>query len=165
LRVIDPVSSFSIMSKDDFLKIWNGQVLIVKKTKVVGGNQPHIQFDELIYDFEDAPQEETVVHKFHFKNTGKSNLVISNVKPSCACTAALLSDKNIPPGGSGTIEFKFPTDLWRGKRTLNTQVYSNDPDEPIVTLTLTGNIAGWIPVVPNYLDFGDISGSDEIRKK
>lgn len=165
LRLIDPSSSFSLMSKDDFSKIWNGQILAVTKTKFIGGEQPHIQFDELIHDFGDAPQQGTVVHKFNFKNVGKTNLVISKVKASCACTAVLLSNKIIPPNGNGTIEFKFPTELWRGKRIVDAQVYSNDPDKPVVILSLTGNIAGWIPVVPNYLDFGDINGIDEIKKK
>ena len=161
LRVIEPGRSSTLMSEEDFSEIWRGHVLVISKKLVSEKSQPDIQFEETVYNYGDARQQETITHKFRFKNTGNAPLIISEIDPSCACTATLLSEDVIPPAGKGVIEMKFPTEFWRGKRTVSVNVRSNDPDEPAVTLTLTGNVAGWIPVVPSYIDFGNVVGGNE----
>ena len=161
LRVIEPGRPPALISGEDFSEIWRGHVLVISKKLVSKKNQPHIQFEETVYNYGDARQQKTITHQFRFKNAGNAPLIISEIDPSCACTATLLSEEVIPPAGQGVVEMKFPTEFWRGKRTVSVNVRSNDPDKPAVTLTLTGNVAGWIPVVPNYIDFGDVAGGNE----
>ena len=53
------------------------------KSKVVAtGDQPRIQFEETVYDWGTVYQNEKVPHVFKFKNVGKADLVIENVKSS-----------------------------------------------------------------------------------
>ena len=164
LRLIDPGKAPSLISQTDFAKTWDGSVLLVSKKKTVGGNRPNIQFEELVYNFGDARQQEIVVHEFKFKNAGDATLVISKIKPSCACTATLLSASDVPPGGKGVIKAEFPTELWRRERAVNIRVHSNDPLRPVVILTLQGTVAGRLSVSPNHLYLGDITGQESIKK-
>ncbi len=45
-----------------------------------GGPQPKIQFTETVYDWGTVYQDEKVIHVFKFRNTGKADLNIGNVK-------------------------------------------------------------------------------------
>jgi hypothetical protein len=42
--------------------------------------------------------------QFEFKNTGKTSVVITSVKPSCGCTAADYTKEPVAPGKSGIIK-------------------------------------------------------------
>jgi hypothetical protein len=48
-----------------------------------------------------------VTHKFKFKSTGKTALIISNADASCGCTVPSWPRNPIPPGGTGEIEVSF----------------------------------------------------------
>lgn len=164
LRLIDPGKDPSLISQTDFAKIWDGSALVVSKKETAQDNRPNIQFEELVYNFGDVRQQEIVAHEFRFKNVGDVTLKISNVDPSCACTATLLSKAEIPPGGEGVIKAEFPTELWRRERAVHIRVYSNDLLKPVTILTLQGTVSGRLYVSPNYLYLGDISGREIIKK-
>ena len=57
--------------------------------------------------FNSKPQDESVVAKYRFTNTGKQSLKIENVKTSCGCTTTALTKTEYAPGESGEIEAKF----------------------------------------------------------
>ena len=59
---------------------------------------PHIEFESLTYDGGTVLEGEKVTHAFVFRNTGKSDLVLENVKASCGCTATAPMDKVIKTG-------------------------------------------------------------------
>jgi hypothetical protein len=76
---------------------------------------PIIQFEETVHDFGKITQGERVKYSFQFKNTGKSNLVVSNVSTTCGCTIADKPKDPIPPGGNGKIEVEFNSE---GKKNI-----------------------------------------------
>jgi hypothetical protein len=45
--------------------------------------------------------------EFEFKNTGKTAVIITSVKPSCGCTAADYTKEPVAPGKSGYIKATF----------------------------------------------------------
>jgi len=57
--------------------------------------------------------EKVVVAAFPFRNSGEAALKIDGIQTSCGCTAAKAEPKEIPAGGSGSIEVRFTA----GKRT------------------------------------------------
>lgn len=70
--------------------------------------KPSIQFESNSHDFGTIQEEGgPVSHEFTFTNTGKSPLIISNVRPSCGCTTPTWSKDPIPPGESGTIVAQY----------------------------------------------------------
>ncbi len=100
---------------------------------------PKVEFEHIDYDFGEATDGDMVIHKFPFKNTGKSDLIIRKVKASCGCTATLVGDKVIKKGKSSYIEAKFNTRGRGGHKQYKTiTVITNDPEHPQIILRLHG---------------------------
>lgn len=120
-------------------------------TSELFGGTPHIQFDKTVYDFGEAPQGDSVIHIFKFKNTGDDTLLISKVRSTCGCTAALLSKDTIPPGGSGEIKAVFKTGRYHGPVSKRIIVYSNDPSSHDKRLMINGTVYAIVEIKPDRI--------------
>jgi len=70
--------------------------------------KPGLQFEKTQHDFGTIREEAgPVSYEFVFTNTGKTPLVISNVRPSCGCTTPGWSKEPIAPGETGTITAQY----------------------------------------------------------
>lgn len=94
---------------------------------------------EKTFNFGDIQEGEIVVHTFHFKNTGKKNLVILNVESSCGCTIPKYDKKPISPGEEGKIEVEFNSAGRFGKQYKVINIFANIP-EKVVELKIIANI-------------------------
>lgn len=74
------------------------------------------------------------------RNSGKSDLEIKKVNASCGCTAALLSEKVIQPGGNGNLHIELDTSNLEGKKTRTLSILSNDPLNSRMLITLFVNV-------------------------
>ena len=109
------------------------------------GPQPNIEIPESEFKTETS-EGDPVEHVFKVKNTGKEPLVITDVKTSCGCTAAMLSKAGTPiekgqsmtlaPGEGGDIKTTFNSKGYSGEVKKVITVYSNDPDMPQATANL-----------------------------
>ncbi|MBI3757201.1 MAG: DUF1573 domain-containing protein [Deltaproteobacteria bacterium] len=122
---------------------------------------PRLTFPEPVFDFGKVEQGEQVSHTFHFTNQGGQELRIESVKTSCGCTAAVTSFDVIPPGQEGAISATFDTSRYAGEKTKSISVYSNDPTQPVTTLTLQGEILVEIEVDPPQLYLGRVRRGEE----
>jgi len=116
---------------------------------VVGGSnekEPDIYVEEWIWDFGTIEQKQTLKYKFIIKNRGEGDLIISNVRSSCACAAVLSIPDRIKPDKKAEIEVSFDSDYRSGRVTKHVYVDTNDRDQPWVKLTITGVVKpkGWI---------------------
>lgn len=69
---------------------------------------PVITFDSMVVHFDTLAIGERFLHTFRFTNTGKSPLVIDQVRPSCGCTTLKDWPRDpIEPGGGGTLSVEF----------------------------------------------------------
>ncbi len=153
-----------IVTAEQFRNIWDGYVLVISPGKVVQGNIPKIEIENPVYDFGQAGQEQVIKHDFTIKNLGKKPLKIEKISQSCTCTASLLSDKVIPPGGSTKLHVEFNTKHARGRQTVYVRVHSNDPYRREVFATITGVVAGIIRISPNFLYLGDIYFGERVHR-
>jgi hypothetical protein len=129
--------------------------------KTVEGPQPKIVFFEgTEFDFGQAKGLDKVEHIFKFRNEGKADLNIDNVKTSCGCTAALLSAKVVPPGKTGEIKTTFNFGNRQGKQQKHIYVTSNDPENPKVSLALKGNVVPPVLVEPRSIYFTNPSSKE-----
>ena len=69
--------------------------------------EPKFEFNETAWDFGKIVEGEKVEHTFKFKNTGESDLIISNCSASCGCTIPNSPKEPIAPGESGNIKVEF----------------------------------------------------------
>jgi len=65
-------------------------------------------------------------------------------------------DRTIPPGGEGIITMEVPTKRYQGKLHKTASVFSNDPKNPRVTISLKGSIWAPITVTPRYVRLNGI---------
>lgn len=124
--------------------------LLLDPSSLLGG-KPVIKFDDMVFNFGEAPQHDSLVHIFKFKNAGDDTLIISKVRSTCGCTAALLSNDTIAPGDSGQIKATFKTGSFKGNVTRRIIVYSNDPDLPSARLTISGQVYTLVDVEPTRI--------------
>jgi hypothetical protein len=101
---------------------------------------PVIYLTETQYDFGKVNEGDKVDHTFRFVNKGSSNLVIKDIKTSCGCTAALLSQDNLAPGQEGTLKVELDTKNRSGKMSRTVTINSNDPKDPAKILTIYADI-------------------------
>jgi len=85
---------------------------------------PRIVVDEPFKDFGEVIAGTKVVNDFVFRNTGKATLKILRLKASCGCTAAVVSDREVPPGGEATIRLDY-TAKGTGDFSNHVNVYHN----------------------------------------
>src|SRR5215813_8435052 len=125
---------------------------------------PHIVFAEPVFDFGKVEQGEQVTHLFRFTNQGGQELRIESVKTSCGCTAAVISEDVIPPGKEGTISATFDTTHFSGEKAKGITVYSNDPLQPVTTLTLQGEVTIEVAAEPAQLYLGRLRRGEEATR-
>lgn len=101
-------------------------------------NAPKISFENTIYDFGTEKSGSIITHSFTFTNTGKSDLMIRNVKAGCGCTATHPGKTVLKPGESSKIETKFNTRNRQGNQNNGITVITNDPESPVVHLRMKG---------------------------
>lgn len=101
---------------------------------------PKLIFAENTHDFGSVKEGDKVDYTFKYKNTGKSVLEIKEVKTSCGCTAALISDKLLEPGKEGTLKVELDTKGRSGKMSREVTVISTDPEEPQQLLVIYAEV-------------------------
>ena len=93
---------------------------------------PFFKFEEESHDFGKLMQGETVSFPFKFKNTGKSDLVISDVSTSCGCTVPSFPKTPIHPGQDGTIKVTFNSAGKHGFQNKNIVIVANTQPNTLI---------------------------------
>jgi hypothetical protein len=105
------------------------------------------------FDFHNVDEGPDIIHEFHFRNVGKSTLVISDVHTSCGCTAAVEDKKQVPPGGVGTIKATYHTQGRPGPATKIITINSNDPVNPSFQMQLNMTVVRDVDIQPERAYF------------
>jgi hypothetical protein len=125
------VFAFSMTSckKDATAKIKSENLKNVQqKVEVNKADAPVITFNKKVHDFGDINEGDVVETTFKFKNTGKTDLIITNIKGSCGCTVPSNWKKEpIKPGEESEFTVKFNS--------------RNKPNKQNKTVTITANTA------------------------
>jgi len=88
-------------------------------------NLPVIEFEKDIHDFGKLLQGEIATYNFRFTNTGKSDLVITQVQTTCGCTVSKFPRKAIKPGEGDVIKVTFDSGNRKGMQNKMATVVSN----------------------------------------
>ena len=125
---------------------------------------PKIFFENPDFDFGKVYKGSKVEHVFKLENRGNDTLEIKKVKPSCGCTAVILSNNTILPGKTGEIKSTFNSRSYSGKVKKTITVLSNDPDTPNHKLTISGKVIQEISFKPQNINFGSIRADNQTDK-
>jgi len=95
-------------------------------------------------------------------NIGNAVLTASRIKSSCACIQARIEKYSIEPGRQTTLHVRMnPQNYHANDPRLGIIIYTNDPIDPIKTLTVSANIEPEFTIEPAELDFGDLPVGEE----
>jgi hypothetical protein len=125
--------------------------------KAAAASQPKAVVVDPIKDVGTIPKGDKVNHDFEIRNDGGAPLEISDVRPACGCTVASF-DKSIAPGKSGKVHVLFDTATFNGPVAKGVTVYTNDPANPQLELTLRAKVEPYIAMKPGYARYTIVRG-------
>ncbi|HOY32685.1 MAG TPA: DUF1573 domain-containing protein [Bacteroidales bacterium] len=96
---------------------------------------PVFQFNTEEHDFGRISEGEKVSFTFKFKNSGKSDLIISDAKATCGCTVADYPKTPIKPGEESGISISFNSEGRRGIQNKSVTLVANtQPNTKVLTI-------------------------------
>ncbi len=108
------------------------------ETPAQPGAAPVLFFSEDNHDFGRITQGEKVSYSFVFKNTGGSDLVISNAQGSCGCTVPTYPKGPVKPGEEGKIDVVFDSKDKSGLVQKTVTLTTNcNPSTKVLTINAT----------------------------
>jgi hypothetical protein len=125
---------------------------------------PRLAIPEPVADFGRVEQGTPVSHVFRLTNAGDAVLHVTSVKSSCGCTAAVVSESTVPPGGEARVAATLDTSRLAGRTTKVLSVYSDDPQVPVAAVTLTGEILADLVVTPNPVYLGRLRRGETVTR-
>jgi len=115
---------------------------------VTNPNAPKLFIAEEKKDVGTVPKGEPIKHTFILQNRGKSDLHITDVKPSCGCTVPEF-DKVIKPGAEGKILLTVDTkNFSQGPISKTAVILTDDPSMPQQTVYVTAIIKPYVETIP-----------------
>jgi hypothetical protein len=100
---------------------------------------------------------------FMVKNTGGSDLVISDARPGCGCTVASF-DKVIQPGKEGKVVTSVDTKSFSGPISKSVLLVSNDPERGQINLFVKAIVKPFVDVLPQpYVRVAVVKGDADSR--
>ncbi len=124
---------------------------------------PDLHVESPNFDFGEIFQGEKIPHVFEFFNKGDETLKVDRVRSSCGCTAVLVSEKAIPPGGKGELKANFDSARFQGAISKTIYLYSNDPVRPTMQFHIKGKVLKTIAVDPTQINFGKVAARKTVR--
>ncbi len=111
---------------------------------VTSSDLPDIYVHPTIIDFGQVYVGSSSSDQFTVENTGPGTLVVSNITSSEPEFSVDYNSFSVPPGGSQTVTATFsPGSI--GYFVGSLSIYSNDPDEPVVGVSVSGESYEVVP--------------------
>jgi hypothetical protein len=113
---------------------------------------PRAAIAEPIVDVGQVVRGDEISATFEIANRGAAPLEITEVRPACGCTVADY-DKTIAPGATGRIQATVDTENILGPNSKGITVFTNDPQNPRLQLTVKSNVKPFLYLDPGYARF------------
>lgn len=115
---------------------------------------PEISVNPTSVGFGTVPDDRPVEHCFVISNRGDRVLSIDRITEDCGgCLSHSLETNSILPGSSAILELALDTGVVEGSVARNLVLHSNDPDTPVLVLSLWGTVAPGYAVRPRAVFF------------
>jgi hypothetical protein len=101
---------------------------------------PALKIENGDIKFGDMQESATLQREVLIKNTGKKDLSIRALQPNCSCVTATMEKNVIKVGETVKVKISFAPKGRPGIQNKSIAVYSNDPQNPVQRITLSGNV-------------------------
>jgi hypothetical protein len=114
---------------------------------------PKIKVEAPVQDSGNIGPETQHTLKFAFKNVGTAPLKVIRVKKCCgSVTSGVQEGQEYPPGQGGTLEVQFSSGTYPGPLVRSLSIETNDPNEPVASLTIKANVVYPVEHQPSRLE-------------
>ncbi|MBA3312471.1 MAG: DUF1573 domain-containing protein [Planctomycetaceae bacterium] len=103
--------------------------------------------------------------EFVIRNTGRSPLILSNVKTSCGCTAADITPKEVPAGSEGRLEVLFDVPERMDPIHHTVSFDTNDPQHETVSVSVMAKPVWPVAASPPTLHLSIVENGETITRK
>jgi hypothetical protein len=125
---------------------------------------PRLEIVEKTHAFGEVTEGDKVTHVFTVRNVGVAPLLIDRVTTSCGCTAAVLSNREVAPGGEGHVEVTFNTERRTGDNRKTITLFSNDPSSPRVELEIRASVEALLAFEPGFVRLNPEIGKRQVSE-
>lgn len=132
--ILSAIAMCSLTTKNSFAS--NGNHILLSALYSYGA--PKVEWKKDVHDFGEIEQGKPVSVEFTFTNNGNEVFLISDVIPSCGCTAPVFPKEPIAPGRSAKIKVTYNA-VNRGIFSKTITVKSNESGADKI-LTIKGTV-------------------------
>jgi hypothetical protein len=125
---------------------------------------PSLVAPDPIFDAGAVARGGKVTHEFILQNRGVEVVRLREVRPGCGCTVASF-DAAIPPGGQGRVRVEVDTAAFDGAIAKEVTVFSSDPANPALLLTVRAVVQAPITAQPDYFHFLQVRGGAPLTQQ
>ena len=130
-------------------------------SKAVGA--PRIEVIPETKDAGTVAKGQVIETTFVIKNSGASDLIISDARPGCGCTVASF-DKVIKPGAEGKVQTSVDTKSFSGPISKSVLLVSNDPERGQINLFIKATVKPYVDILPQpYVRLSVVKGDTDAR--
>ena len=126
-----------------------------------GEPAPRVVVPQLAFDFGKVNAGTIVERTFILQNAGSAPLKIERIHAACGCTAAMIDTDTVQPGAEAKVKTSFDTTGFQGAKVKTVRIYTNDPRQSSLVLSLKGTVQSEIEIQPMRLFFGDVSKGEQ----
>lgn len=119
---------------------------------------------DIEYDFGSMMHGTSMSHDFLVKNSGEGPLVLEMGESSCKCTVGDLDSSILKPGEETKVTLTWKAQAVMRDFGQSATIKTNDPDQTEVKFSIFGDITRSIVIVPDALEIGNISDSEEVNR-
>lgn len=124
------------------------------------GESPKVEFvNGRVHDLGAVDRFSRESHEFLIKNVGTAPLQVKVRRTTCKCTTSGIDKNRLMPGETGKIVVDWQGDLAEESTDFKQQaeVETNDPENPLISLVITGYIIEPIRVYPARIVLGRVA--------
>ena len=123
--------------------------------------RPKALVDAPFHDFGPVERDSKVEHIFHVTNMGDAPLTLKAAGTTCTrCTIAELSKSELLPGETGEVKVEYTATNTQPRFRQHASIRTNDPDQPVVDLTISGLVKSRFRILPDYLVLSRFSSTE-----
>jgi len=147
----------AVMPYEALEQRYSGHALLMAPPEV--GPQPRVELDSFAYDFGEADLGTEIQHTFILTNGGDAPLLIRPPSRG-ACNAPKVElDRDTPRPGEQAAATVTLTITYTGEFMESAKLLTTDPAQPVIYLTVHGNVPHVLEVVPATVDMSGPRGA------
>lgn len=131
-------------------------VLVLSISTGCGGDSdsaPGLALESSVYELGTLVPGQRTIRSLPLRNPGSKTLVVRTVRTSNSQLTAEVVPTRLRPDERGTLELDFHSSTWDTEGPFESFIllYSNDPEEPLVKVTVRGSLESpiaWKPKIP-----------------